>query len=107
MIFLAPGQIDQAADAELNRVYKQVRQRHASDKTFLRRLQSAQQAWLRYRDAELLARYPEPPRSYGSGFPVCRAALLAELTRERTTRLKRWLEPVDETDTCAGSLSQP
>lgn len=97
----------QAADAELNRVYQQVRQRHAGDETFLRRLQAAQKAWLSYRDAELAARYPEPPRSYGSAFPLCRAALLAELTRERTARLQRWLAPGDETDACAGSLSAP
>ena len=45
-----------AADAELNKVYKQLMA--TGDEPFRKRLQAAQRAWLAFRDAHLAATYP-------------------------------------------------
>ena len=95
-----------AADRELNAVYQQVLHEHATDKNFVRKLRTAQRAWLVYRDAELAARYPDPNpgTAYGSVYPVCAAGLKARLTHARISQLRMWLEGAAEGDVCAGSL---
>ncbi len=95
-----------AADRELNTVYQQVLRKHVMDKNFVRKLRTAQRAWLVYRDAEFAARYPDPnPQSaYGSVYPVCAAGLKAQLTHARISQLRMWLVGAAEGDVCAGSL---
>lgn len=102
-----------SADQELNRVYQTILKRHAGDKPFIDSLKQAQRAWLKWRDAEMLAIYPErqEPGYYGSSFAGCWSGQMASMTRERTRQLKKWLDGVEEGDICAGSLpfksSQP
>src|SRR5687767_11940624 len=63
----------QEADAELNRVYKAILEKHKEDKLFVEKLRAAQRAWLTYRDAEIEAKYPHAGEAhyYGSIFPMC------------------------------------
>lgn len=95
------------ADEELNRVYQTIRNKYAKNPGFLRKLKSAQLAWIKFRDAEMDALFPvEDPRYYGSAKPMCQADWLRKITQQRITELKRWLEPVEEGDVCSGSIGQ-
>lgn len=100
------GLDNQAADQELNNVYKAVLSKYANDKTFIKNFKQAQRAWLKWRDAEMAAIYPEQkqPGYYGSSFPGCWVGQLATLTRERTLQLRKWLDGIEEGDVCAGSI---
>lgn len=47
------------SDKELNKVYQAVLREYKEDTAFIRRFREAQRVWLLFRDAEMLARYPE------------------------------------------------
>ncbi len=95
----------QQAEAEMNRVYKQVLAEYKSETTFIKKLGAAQRAWLAFRDAHLEAMYPEIDKArYGSVYPMCRCDALSELTRERTKMLKKWTTGNKEGDVCTGSV---
>ncbi|PJK11507.1 hypothetical protein CO614_06530 [Lysobacteraceae bacterium NML120232] len=83
----------QAADAELNQVWREVRQRHRDNPMFAK-LQQAQRLWIQMRDAELEAMFPIKPGEnryleYGSMYPMLHDLAKAKLTRERTEHLRR------------------
>ena len=94
------------ADAELNTIYQQVLRDYKADALFIGKLRAAQRTWILYRDAHLAALYPaaDPRSQYGSVYPACRCAALAEVTRKRTEELRRWTGRVAEGDVCAGSV---
>ena len=92
------------ADAEMNRTYKLILDKYKRDSIFIEKLKIAQRAWIKFRDADLGALYPEGPYAYGSVNPMCRCNALAELTTERTKSLKRWVDGFEEGDVCAGSM---
>lgn len=94
------------ADKELNAVYQEVAKRRQNVKGFVARLKEAQQAWLKWRDAEMEAIYPErnDPSAYGTVFAMCWELDLASLTRERTKQLRKWLVGVEEGGACSGSF---
>ena len=94
------------ADAELNTTYQQVLRDYKADALFLGKIRSAQRVWITYRDAQLAALYPaaDSQREYGSVYPACRCAALAEVTRKRTEELQRWTGGAAEGDICAGSI---
>ena len=100
------GKEYEKADAELNRVYKAILEKYKADPLFLEKLRAAQRAWLAYRDAEIAAKYPhaDEPRYYGSIFPMCDALYRAQLTQERTRKLREWLDGGEEGDACGGSV---
>lgn len=93
------------ADNELNNVYKQILNKYKDDKVFIPKLQKAELAWIKYRDAEIEAIYPEEDKmyNYGTSYPVCVNLVLIELTQQRTKELKLWLKGIQEGDVCAGS----
>ncbi len=96
-----------SADAELNRVYKEILAKYKDDPKFIAKLRAAQRAWLTYRDAELDAKFPhadEKSAYYGSIFSMCDAQYKAGLTRERVAKLREWLDGVEEGDACSGSV---
>jgi uncharacterized protein YecT (DUF1311 family) len=100
------GSLDfQSADKELNAVYTAVLEQHKTNTKFLEKLKAAQRAWLKWRDAEMEAVYPEKddPSYYGSSFPACWNTQLSNLTQERTRQLQKWLDGVEEGDVCSGS----
>lgn len=93
------------ADKELNQIYQAVLKKHESNKKFIEKLKNSQRAWVKWRDAEMEAIFPEKdqPGYYGSSFAACWANQLALLTRERSRQLKTWLEGIEEGDICSGS----
>ncbi|MCK9608588.1 MAG: DUF1311 domain-containing protein [Methylomonas sp.] len=100
------GLDNQTADQALNSTYQAILKQHANDKPFIDSLKQAQRAWLKWRDAEMLAIYPirEQPGYYGSSFKACWHEQIASMTRERTRQLKKWLDGVEEGDMCSGSF---
>ena len=95
----------QKADAELNSIYKQIVKQYASDTSFISHLKASQRLWIKFRDAELLMKYP--PREtdyYGSAQSSCEANYLEQLTRDRIKTLKVWIDGIEEGDLCSGSV---
>ncbi len=103
------------ADAELNRVYKTIKSRNKKDAFFLKYLDKSQLAWIKYRSAQINAKYPPYPLrrdkthgfyysdEYGSMQPTCELGYYTELTRERIRVLKEWLAPRLEESACYGT----
>ena len=95
----------QKADAELNRVYREVRSRYRDDPLFLEKLKIAQRAWIKFRDAHIESQYPQEDKiAYGSIYGMCSCAELAKLTRARTKQLRLWLVGIEEGEGCYGSV---
>ncbi|MEQ9577834.1 MAG: lysozyme inhibitor LprI family protein [Marinoscillum sp.] len=93
------------ADAELNKVYQQIMKEYADDPTFLDALRTSQRNWITFRDSELKMKYPDrEPGWYGSIQPMCVSYYMAELSSERTTKLRTWLTGTEEGDACAGTI---
>lgn len=95
----------QNADKELNAVYKKVAKEYKDDAAFIAALKASEKAWIKLRDAQVKMKFPEDePGYYGSDYPMCVSAYMAELTRARTKELQQWLDGVEEGDVCAGSM---
>jgi uncharacterized protein YecT (DUF1311 family) len=92
------------ADRDMNRVYLKIVSDYRGDPVFIKVMKKAQLAWLRYRDAHVDSIFPGAASQYGSVSTMCRCGSLAEITKERTQTLNRWLEGIDEGDVCAGSV---
>jgi uncharacterized protein YecT (DUF1311 family) len=90
-----------AADAELNRVYKDLLSKNKDDANTTKKLREAQRAWIAFRDAQLEALYPAPDKQgeYGSIYPMCYAIVSTAMTKERTVQLRRMLQGKDPCDT--------
>ena len=84
------GEELQRADAELNRTYRALLVKTASDAGTARKIKSAQRAWLTFRDAYLEAMYPAADKQteYGSIYSMQFALLRAKLTRQQISALK-------------------
>lgn len=97
-----------AADKELNRVYKKIREIYKDDKLFLEKMKQAQLAWIKLRDADFEMMYPHHNEHhyYGSSFPMCSSMYKTRLTLDRVAYLKTWLNGAEEGDVCSGSLMQ-
>jgi uncharacterized protein YecT (DUF1311 family) len=94
------------ADVALNETYSKILKEYAKDQQFVAKLQTAQRAWLAFRDAELEALYPKDNKQaeYGTVYPMCHCSELQFLTEARIKELKRWIDGTIEGDVCAGSL---
>jgi uncharacterized protein YecT (DUF1311 family) len=93
------------ADADMTQVYERILKEYQKDADFIPKLRAAQRAWLTFRDAHLAALYPrEGAGAHGNVQPMCRCAILAQLTLERTQQLRDWLDGTQEGDVCAGSI---
>ncbi|MGE4799165.1 lysozyme inhibitor LprI family protein [Yersinia hibernica] len=75
------------ADAELNRIYKEVLDKTSSAQRPL--LKSAQLTWIKYRDADCT--FQTSATEGGSVHPMIISACLTHKTEERTTQLKSFL----------------
>jgi uncharacterized protein YecT (DUF1311 family) len=92
------------ADAQLNRIYNQILNDYAGDKNFIEKMRAAERAWIVFRDAHVNSIYPDPsPQAYGGVNPMCRCAILEQLTNDRIKMLREWTDGVAEGDVCAGS----
>jgi uncharacterized protein YecT (DUF1311 family) len=81
-----------AADDALDDAHRRLEERHGREPGQAARLREARQAWLRYRDAHLAARFPaaDPRVEYGSVYPLCAALVRRDFTRTRARELERW-----------------
>ena len=94
----------QKADKELNVIYQKVLKEYAADTAFIGYFKAAQKIWVQFRDAEMKAMYPEWAYLHSNVFPMCWNNYQAELTTERTRKLKRWLAGNEDDDVCQGSI---
>ena len=94
------------ADIELNNVYQKILTEYKSDSIFIDRLKKAQRIWILYRDAEVEMKFPAENKQleYGSVYSMCISNFLTNLTKERTEKLKVWLNGIEEGDMCSGSV---
>jgi uncharacterized protein YecT (DUF1311 family) len=92
-------------DAELNRVYGEIKRVYADDPTFLVALRDSQRAWIKLRDADMNLYFPEREAGYyGSITPFCKTSAITKITQERVEFLRQWLIGVEEGDVCSGSI---
>lgn len=92
-------------EAELTAVLDQIRAKHDGDSLFLQRFDVAQDAWHRFRDAELNSIYAHsddstPHFAYGSMFGMCINLDRAAMTRQRIEALQPWVVGVPPTVGC-------
>lgn len=84
------------ADRELNTTYKALIEKMAGDKIYVDNLREAQRAWIVFRDKELEAMFSCADENkricWGSMLGTLYPSAKAELTRERTARLRRYIE---------------
>ena len=82
------------SDKALNYVYKSVLKAQAKDVAFVKSIKTAQKAWVAFRDAEMLAKFPHKDEAmyYGSMFGLLWNSALKELTDKRTKELKAYLK---------------
>jgi uncharacterized protein YecT (DUF1311 family) len=97
------GEEFEKADAELNKVYNSLLQKEKKDVLFIKKLRESQKAWVRFRDAELDATFAcvdSVRECWGSMYPMCYHFYKAKITRDRTTRLKKYLTEGRPADDC-------
>jgi uncharacterized protein YecT (DUF1311 family) len=96
-----------SAETALNRTYEQVLKVKATDADFVKAFREAQAAWVAFRDAHVRAIYPDPdPRAYGTVYPMCRCAVLEQMTTQRARELRHlWVDGTEEGDVCTGSCA--
>lgn len=85
------------ADAKLNKVYNALQKKYQDERLFLANLKKAQQAWIKFRDAEVEAHFPlapgaNPTFEYGTMYDTTSTALKTTLTQERVKQLSVLLE---------------
>nr|WP_171899544.1 lysozyme inhibitor LprI family protein [Candidatus Marithrix sp. Canyon 246] len=84
------------ADRELNKTYKALIRKSAGNRGYIRALRKSQRAWMKFRDAELNAIFYCAERNiricWGSMIGVLYPNAKADLTRDRTKQLKKYLE---------------
>lgn len=83
------------ADKELNDAYKSLIKKESDDALFIGKLKVAQNAWLKFRDAEIEARFSCPETDvqicWGTMYYMLMLSRKAALTRERTAHLRQIL----------------
>ena len=86
------------ADADLNRIYQELRSKAKQLPRATEKIEIAERAWIQYRDAYLDAMFPAEDKQahYGSIFPMDFDLLHAELTQEQTKRLSKLIKQYDQ-----------
>jgi len=87
---LCADQAYRKSDAELNAAYRTVTARLKDDQATLAKLQSAQKAWLFFRDAECA--FSSGGTTGGSAYPMVLSQCLDKLTQTRTKVLRAYLK---------------
>jgi len=99
------GDQDKNVDKRLTSVYKQILKTYSSDTLFTKNLRAAQKAWLRYREFQIEARFPDYHDShYGSMLSMCVSEYSIKLTEVRISELEEWLKGEEEEGGCASSI---
>jgi len=84
------------ADKALNKVYKALRSKKKNDKTYLTNLKISQRLWIKFRDAELdlifSCKSGNKRQCFGSMYPLLYSSEKTTLTKQRTKRLRSYVE---------------
>jgi uncharacterized protein YecT (DUF1311 family) len=92
-------------DNELNQIYQEILTEYADDVEFIANLRNSERLWIKFRDAEMLMKYPENSGVRGGTvFTLCYFNYKTELTQKRIDTLKQWLEGEPEGEVCSGSV---
>ena len=92
-------------DNELNQVYQEILTEYADNVEFIANLRNSERLWIKFRDAEMLMKYPENSGvRVGTVFTLCYFNYKTELTQKRIDTLKQWLEGEPEGEVCSGSV---
>lgn len=88
-------------DADLNHVYEDLLAKLKGNDNAIKKLRTAQRAWLAFRDAHMQELYPAEDKQaqYGSIFPMCYSQVITAMTKERTAQLRRMLGDKNPCDT--------
>lgn len=93
------------AETELSSVYKKILTAYSDDAEFIKNLKESQEFWIKFKQVELKMMYPNrEPGYYGSAHQMCINDYLAQLTNDRTAKLKLWLAGTEDDDICSGSI---
>lgn len=98
----------QRADRRLNAIYRRIRRDNQRNRSFLIKLRDAERAWLKYRDAQLDAFYPQYREAdrCNSDYAIAYYLEKAHLTWERVKQLKEWIRNYREDLVGMGSRGQ-
>lgn len=92
-------------DKKLNEVYNQILVEYSGNKQFVKNLKTSERLWIKFRDAEMLMRYPEDDViREASVFNLCYFEHLTELTESRIKTLQEWISGAREGEVCGGSV---
>lgn len=86
---MCAGQALQASDAELNKLFHEIRQRLGDDADTRRLLRDAERAWVAYRDAECT--FAASGVAGGSAYPMVYDMCLDGLTQQRIEQFQQYL----------------
>ncbi|MBR6026008.1 MAG: DUF1311 domain-containing protein [Neisseriaceae bacterium] len=98
--YAEPIAIDKGSDTEyqwvmeqLNDTYSRVLKNYANNRAFTEQLKKSQQAWTKFRNAEMNAIFPHGANTshYGNYYNAARLHWLSKLDQQRTAQLWRWL----------------
>ena len=94
------------SEKKMAEVLKKIAVLYKDAQNFLKKLRISQNAWLKFREAQLEARYPKSDDefAYGSSFPMVYAMAKEELNNQRISQLMIWINGVEEGDVGAGSV---
>lgn len=93
---LASRNYSRLMDSTLGLVYHAILKEHSSDTIFIKKFKRAEEAWIKYRDAELGAILPydeylkEPSPAIRYGNYVCQDEFRTALTKRRIEELMMW-----------------
>ncbi len=95
----------QASQKMLDNTYAQILHDFKVDTIFIANLKNAQTLWIKFRDSEMHAKYPNRENGYyGSVQTMCWSLYKAALTSDRIKNLKKWIEGTVEGDVCSGTV---
>ena len=93
------------ADNRLNAVYQKILNDYESDQEFIKNLKASERLWIKFRDAEMLMKYPKNGEvRNGSVFPLCYYIYSEKLTEQRIETLNQWIDGHPEGEVCGGSV---
>jgi uncharacterized protein YecT (DUF1311 family) len=95
------------AEGGIASTLKLIEKRRAKEEALIRAIERAQEAWNRYREAELEALFPEEEKqaAYGSMYNMCRAQQRDRLAKLRQAELQLYVEGDPEAHGCSGAVA--
>ncbi|HEU5048049.1 MAG TPA: lysozyme inhibitor LprI family protein [Rickettsiales bacterium] len=95
------------AQATLDLTYQAVVKEYSYDPRFLKYLETAQKAWVAFRDSEINAVFPPEYRhAYGSMEKTCECDLRKKIIYARIMELEQWRRGVDISQGCNGTMKE-